>query len=494
MKKFIDKFKNHIKNSTDKNNIKSLFTSRAFRVGSYSTFATIAVIAIAFVINMIVGQLPSNIIQIDFTKNQLYTVSEQTKQIVSSLDTDVEIYFITQGGSEDSGITKLLERYESLSDKIKVIKKDPVVYPNFAKQYTSDTIYNNSIVVVSGNKSKYISNYDIYVTDYSNYYTDSTHTTNFNGENCLTSAIDYVSNDNLPKLYTLTGHGELTTNSTVESSIKNENIETESLNLLTVDSVPNDADCLFIYGPSSDISDAEKEKILTYLGSGGNLMLITDYSDVDTPNLSEIAQYYGVRTVDGLVIEGNANNCIRNYNHYLLPNINSHKITSPLKDSGYFVLMPIAQGIKQLENKRSTVNVTELLNTSNKSYSKSNVSNITSLEKEEGDISGPFALGVAITESVGDEETNIVWYTTSQLLDDKVNQMVSGGNFDLFLNSLGWMCERENTISIHAKSLDTEHLTVSSSSASYWSLILVGIIPIGFVTAGIYVLMRRKHR
>lgn len=469
--------------------MKKSFTSKSLRVGSYSIVATVIVIAIAVVINMMVASLPANLTKMDMTKNQFYTLSEQTKNLVSSLEDDVVIYLLAQGGSEDSTITQLLERYEGLNGKVRVETKDPVVFPNFAQQYTSEQISNNSLVVVSGGRSRYVSYNDIYVTSYTDY-----STTNFNGESCVTSAIDYVTSKELPKIYALTGHGELTLDSAAGNAVQKANVQMASLNLLTLEGVPDDGDGLFIYSPARDISEVEKEKILSYLQKGGNLLLITDYSETAMPNLSEVMAYYGVQQVNGLVIEGDSSHSIRGYSHYLLPDINSHTITEPLQAKGYYVLMPLAQGIKKLEDARSTLTITNLLTTSGKAFSKPDGYNVTTMEKEAGDIAGPFALGVAVTEKAGEGETHIAWYTTSQMLDETVNQLVSGGNFDLFINSINWMADREESISIQAKALDGGYLTVSSSASAFWSVILIGILPIGFMVVGIYVWIRRKAR
>ena len=43
----------------------------------------------------------------------------------------------------DSVLDNLLSKYASLSDHIQVIKKNPDVYPTFAKQYTDETVQNN---------------------------------------------------------------------------------------------------------------------------------------------------------------------------------------------------------------------------------------------------------------------------------------------------------------------------------------------------------------
>jgi len=478
----------------DKQKFRNGFRTRAFRAGGYSTVAAIAVVAIAFVVMLVVNQIPSSLTQLDISANQIYTLGEQSEQIAASLTDDVTIYIIAETGNEDTTLTALLDQYEGASDHISVETIDPVVSPNFLDQYTDDSVYENSLVVVCGDRSRYISYYDIYETDYSSYYTTGTTSTDFNGESEITSAIDYVTSDDLPIAYQLQGHGEQGLGSSEESAITGENIELEDLNLLTSDGVPDDCECLIIASPETDITSDEKDTILAYLEDGGCMLLVTDYTEDEMPNLAELMEYYGVTKEDGIVVEGDSNYSLRGYYHYLLPEINYHTITSPLQDGSYYILMPIAQGLVVSDDLRDTVDVTELLTTSDDAYSKLAGYDMTTYDKESGDIDGPFALGVAITDEVDNGETKIVWLTTSMMFDDDVDSMVSGANTDLLLNSLGWMCERENTISIHAKSLDSESLVVSSGDAARWSVILIGVLPLALILTGVVVVVRRKRK
>ncbi|HPE16377.1 MAG TPA: GldG family protein [Oscillospiraceae bacterium] len=469
--------------------------SRAFRAGSYSVAAAAVVIAIAVVINLIVGAIPASYTKLDITSQGLYSLSDQTEKLLAGLTQDeIDIYWIVQSGSEDSTLGGLLARYESTSDRVRVIKKDPVVYPSFASQYTTSKVYDNSLVVVCGDRSKYVGESDIFVTDYSSYYTTGTTSTQFDGENQITSAIDYVTSENLPVVYTLTGHGESDLPTDLESAVTGDNFLVESLSLLSQSTVPEDAGCLIIYAPQSDISEAEKDILLSYLEGGGRLLLVTDYAKTEKPNLAAVMAYYGTSLVDGIVIEGDADHCLRGYSYYLLPNLGSHEVTSSLQSGNYYVLMPIAQGIEVADPPRDSVSVTKILTSSSDAFSKIAGYDITTYEKEAGDIDGPFALGVAVSETVEDGETQIVWLTTSEMFTADNNQLVSGANYDLFLGALGWMCERENSISIHAKSLDATYLTVPSSAVSLWSLVMVALVPLAPLALGAVITVRRRHR
>ena len=92
-----------------------------------------------------------------------------------------------------------------------------------------------------------------------------------------------------------------------------------------------------------------------------------------------------------------------------------------------------------MDDVRDTVTINSILTTSDQAYSKTDLNSDT-LEKEDGDEAGPFDLGVSITETLDDDkETQIVYYSTSNLMESQVNQMVSGGNEKLIIESLKWM-------------------------------------------------------
>lgn len=475
------------------NNASSIH-SRRFRIGSYSILYTLVVIAIIVVINLAINRLPSNYTSLDMTSNNLFNLSEQTKQIVTGLDDEVTVYWIVQTGYEETKVQTLLNRYSDMSDNFKVISKDPIVYPNFAKQYTDEELYNNSLILVCGDRVKYVSFYEIFVYDYSTYSYDGSYTVNFDGENALTKALDYVTSDTLPKLYQLAGHGESEVSAGLKALIIKENIEIEDLTLLSAGKVPDDAGCLLIFSPSSDINDDEKEIILEYLKGGGDLLLVTSFDEKEYPNLDAVMEYYGAERVNGLIMEGDNTHYASGYNYYLLPDIESHDISDPLLSNNYIVFFPAAHGIKVLDQTRDTLTVESILNTTESAYVKTDLENISTIEKEDGDPEGPFSVCVAISEEVQEETTHVVWFSSAAFFEDSASQMVSGGNHDLAINAIGWICERENTISIHSKSLSSDLMTVPTAKVTQLSLLLVGAIPLIFIIAGVAVVVRRKRR
>ncbi|MPN40230.1 hypothetical protein SDC9_187766 [bioreactor metagenome] len=174
--------------------------------------------------------------------------------------------------------------------------------------------------------------------------------------------------------------------------------------------------------------------------------------------------------------------------------MNNHNVINPIMEAGYSILMPVAQGIQLSDSLRDTVKVNKLLTTSTKAFSKVAGYNMTTYDKEAGDIDGPFTVGLILTEPVGQEETEIFWLTSAQMLETTSNQMVSGANFVLYLNAVSWMCKQESKITIHAKNLEADYLTVPTSAASAWSFIVIGLIPLAFVGSGVAMVIQRRRK
>ena len=491
--KLKEKMKNKNHNKFDKKKLIGTISKKHIKNGSYTMVMSVIFIAVVIVINMIVSTIPSKYSEIDISSQKLYSIGDETKKMLKDLEKDVTIYQIAQSGSEDENIANLLKKYEDESKHIKVEQKDPVVNPKFVSQYTSDDLSANSLIVVCGDRNKVIDYNNMYETSI-DYQTYSSQTTGFDGEGQITSAIGYVTSENLPVLYTVEGHGEKDMDSSIKEDIEKANMDIKSLNLLTEGTVPDDADCLFIDSPSTDFSSDEKDAIIEYLENGGKAMIFSDYTTEDMPNFDAILENYGVQRTEGVVFEGDKQHYAMQMPYYLVPTINSTDASSETASAGYYVLAPYAQGIKQLDDVRDTVKIESILTTSDQAYSKTDL-NSNTIEKEDGDVEGPFDLGVSITESLDDDkETQIVYYSTSNLMDSQTNQMVSGGNEKLIMESLKWMTDTEESasVSIPSKSLEVSYLTITDYDAAFWKICTIALIPGLFLVIGFVVWIKRR--
>ena len=460
----------------------------AMRGGAYSAAVTAVVLAILIAVNVFVSAMPSGATEYDISASKLYSVTSNTKSVVNALTEDVTIYWIVQADEEDDVIGKLLDRYESLSDHITVEKRNPDVYPTFAEQYTDGTVYNNSLVVECGDRSRYIGYEDIYLTDASMY--SYSYSTSFDGEGAITSAIDYVTNPDQPVVYTLTGHGEEDLPATFADSLEKENITVEDLSLLNTAEIPEDAACLIVYAPQSDISEAERDTLASYVAGGGRLLVMAGPVEAaGLPNFYSLLEPYGVTAAEGIVVEEDQAHYVYPSPVALMPDLAESDVTAPLLEEGYYVIVPLAAGLTVGENTTSA-SVTSLLTTSEASFSKPAGYDMATYEKEDGDIDGPFALAVDIACDSGGE---LIWVSSSAYLDDMYNAYSSGANVNFTMNALSQLIGESETLSIRTKSLNYNYLTISDSVSGLLQVVMIGLIPLAFLGTGIILVVRRRR-
>jgi len=407
---------------------------------------------------------------------------------VNSLDRDVTIYWIVQADKEDSVLENLLSKYDSLSEHIKVEKKNPDAFPTFTEKYTKKEVKNNSLVVECGERNRYISIDDIYIGDVN--YTTYTTAYSFDGEGAITSAIDYVISDKLPKVCVLEGHGEAELPAFFTAQMEKDNMERESFSLLNQDSVSSDADCVLIYAPSTDISEKEKEMLSTYLADGGKLMVLAGPSKTGTlKNLYGLLNEYGISAAEGIVVEGSRDHYAFQMPYIMLPDILSNAITDPLIQEKYRVIVPLALGLKAESS--DSASVTAILKTSDQSFSKTAGYEITSYEKEEGDIDGPFVLAASVETKNGGK---MVWISSSGFLDEQINAYSSGANLNFTMNAIASLLGEREAVAIRSKSLNYNYLTINDTAASLIKTVMIGAIPLLFVALGISEVMDRGKK
>lgn len=458
---------------------------QALRGGTYSLAVTAVVLAILIAVNVFVSVLPASATKLDISASKLYSITSNTKAVVNNLTQDVTLYWVVQADKEDSVIENLLSKYDSLSDHIQVEKKNPDVYPTFAAQYTDETVPNNSVIVVSGDRSRYISYNDIYVQT-SDMYAYS-YTTSFDGEGAITSAIDYVVTETLPRMYVLEGHGETELPASFADAVEKENVQTQSLSLLTEDSVPEDAACVTIYAPQSDISQEEAEMLRSYTEKGGKLLVIAGpVKGAELTNLYSLLTDYGVEPVEGIVVESDREHYAFGYPYVLMPDMQSDNITQSLMDSRYHPIFPVSQGLQVTDSS----SVTTLLTTSDTAFSKTAGYSLTTYDKETGDTDGPFAVAVSIATDGGGQ---IVWFSASDFLSDMYNAYSSGANVNLAMNALSSLMGEREAMAIRSKSLNYNYLTISDSASSVLKVLLIGVFPLLYLAVGVIAVVEKRR-
>ncbi len=497
-------------------------SKNTFSLGVYSSSVIVGSVVVAVILNLIVAELPSRYTVFDLTENKLYSLTDDTKELVGNLDEDVAIYVLSNENQADSTLAKTLESYKGLSSHITVTYVDPAVNPKFYTKYTDGSVSSNSVIVEGEKRSRVVDYNDLYVTEF-DYTTYSQNVTGYDAEGQITSAISYVLSEDMPKIYMVTGHGEVELDSTFTDLIQKANIDTETMNLMDYDAVPEDAAAVFVNAPTEDFSSDDTEKILTYLNNGGDIYINTTYTGKDMPNFDKLLDYYGVQVSKGLIIETATNGYYQDP-FYLLPTIEYDTITSDIYSGNSYIFAPYCQGLTYTD--KEEVEVTPLLSSSEESYVREDIENSTSYDKQEGDVDGPFYIGLSCTVQVSgsdevtdevtdtdtatdveesdasgtdttvmaDSESTGVIFSSANLFTQEADVMVAGTNQKLFSGMLSAFEteDGDSSVVIPAKSYEVEYLTVSQSWISILSLITVILIPFSFLITGFVIWFRRR--
>lgn len=463
--------------------------------GLYRALMLLIVLTAAVLVNLIVRSLPVTWTSPDFSTAKLYTLTDTTKSFLDSLEQEVYLDYICEAGEEDDNVKRLLERYEAENSHIRLKQIDPAVYPGYVSAYSEQRVASNSVIVRTESKSRVVYAEELYSVGTSPV-TGRAVETAFNAESLLTGAIGYVTSDKALILYTLSANKEGALSEAFLDAVQKNSIEVKELNLIAEEQVPDDASALLINAPAVDYSDEETEKILDYLEKGGKAVLLFNYSLEPMPNLDRILTNYGLERTPGIILEGDSSRYV-SYPYCIIPSVNYTPVTANVY-SNVYLLMPMCQGLAVLPSVRSSITMQPLLTVSGASYSKVDVENMTTAEKEEGDIDGPFTVGMQVYEDVdqdGTNDTELVCYSTGYLLDPDYNASVSGSNARLFGDTVNALCSQgASSAVVSSRNLQVQYLMIDTLSANVWSVICVFVIPAAFILFGLGRWLRRRKR
>ncbi len=474
---------------------------RSLKYGSLSIVLIAAAVAVAIIVNLLVTAIQDRGIinmKFDLTSSGLYSIGDTTKEILQQLDKDVEIYGLFDIGEINSNVSlkqikEVLSQYEKYGH-VQVKYLDPDKEPGLINEIDPTglkDIEKGDFVVKCGSKVRKLLANEIYQTEY-DYQTGQATGASFIGEQGFTGAIKYVASDKTPVVYFTQGHeeGQVESNYTLlKTQLESNNYEVKSINLMTEENVPDDAEILIVASPKVDISVQEKDKLKDYLKNGGKAVFLFDSleSNPKFTQFEDLLAEYNVGLNYDKVKETDQQRYYPGDPSAVVLDVPSSNVIQ----REYQLLLAGSRSIKILKNQKDYITVTSLMKTSDKAVGEQ-------IDKSVGpDNQGPLDLGVAVEHNGGAKQAKLLVMGNGLFISDAARQQYGqyfdyGNNF--FTMSLSWMMDKTDEVVIEAKSLNTESLNMTSAAqANTVALLTVIVFPLLILGFGTFVWIRRRH-
>ncbi len=472
---------------------------RKMTSAGYTMVMTALVLVFVIVVNLLVGSLSSEVRTIDLTNGDIFTLTDVTKDYLNKLEKDVNIYLILEDiTNSNDDLNRLLEVYDDASEHITVSKINPAQNPTFMenREYVSE----GSIIVECGDRFRGVELSTMYVssedsaTGNTSYYYDM--------EGQITSAIDYVVSEDIPKAYMLKSTSRDSFSSSLLTDIAKQNIDMASIEISEDTPIPEDADIVILDLPVEDITDEEYDQITKFMDNGGSLLMFEYYNipeDTYLTNIEKLLDRYNISVEYGAAIESNTSYMYNSQAYFGKPLLVEHEITKDLIDNETNLVVAMGDAIN-IGEEREGLTVEPLLTSTSKAYYKDasfkKGSASTSMSQLATDPVGTFNYAVAVTDDISEDVQSKFVYISSYAFAkaEQFEELVGTGNAQFVVKCLQWLADQEETISIPMKSRTYSNLVYTIDAKNRILYVIVIIIPAGVLAYGVYVWFRRRKR
>lgn len=463
---------------------------KKWKYGIPASALTAGVVAIILLLNVfvtvLVGKFP---LKFDLTSQKLYEITDTTYEYLKTYHTPTTIYLLSGGAGTgtnapaDTYIVNVLEKYDKASSSIQLEIVDMKSNPTFGQKYLSgnEQFSSNTVIVDGGNKFRVYKQAELYDT--------SSNILGLNVEQKITSALKYVSSENVRKAYFVQGHNEVEM-AAGQQRLHDDNYETAEINLLNED-IPQEAALLVVFNPSIDFTLAEIAKLDAYLANGGKAQFFFYMSVSGLTNLYDYLKQWGIQVNDDAVMETDRQNMIASGGvPMLIPSYAENDITASFVQSKRMTAyLPFAKSLTMLFDSYDALTVTQILKTAQSSYT---TTDIESMEKTADSRTGDMTIA-ALSQNARTNGSVFV-SGTPLLLEQDEEYLTSFGmaNSDLYASITGFAIGDDSGHIVPAKSFAGDALAMTAVDVLV-TLIIIVLLPIAALTVGIIIWFRRRH-
>jgi ABC-type uncharacterized transport system involved in gliding motility auxiliary subunit len=465
---------------------------RQLKYGTNTFVLVVVVLGILGTANYLVSRHTK---RFDLTKDQRYSLSDQTRKVMAGLKDDVKITYFQRQRDMARGEDRLKE-YTALSPRLKVEFVDPVQSPAKAQAYDVRGPW-PILVVEKADKRERVSN---------------------DGEQDITNALIKVTREGKKTVCLLEGEGERSGEdsgergfSGVKSSLTKSLYDVKNVLLMREKTVPADCTVLIVGGPEKDLLPETTGAIRDFVKKGGKAVVMVEAELKERyPNLVALLKDWNIEAGNDVVVDVSGMGQLLGLSELapLAMDYPWHPIT---KDFRLSTVFGAARSVQAGKGTVEGVSAQDLVKTSPQSWAESDVSLKGPIKFEEGkDRMGPISLAAVATvkgpapaptptpspaPSPAPEEPKTPEGRVVAVGDaDFASNSLLGvqGNQDFFLNAVAWLAEDADLISIRPKEPENQALFLSRQVQQNVAWLALVILPGFFVVLGVVTWWRRR--
>jgi ABC-type uncharacterized transport system involved in gliding motility auxiliary subunit len=473
--------------------------NRQTKYTAYAGIYLILILAILVAANFLANRYNKSY---DTTANKRYSLSDQTIKIVKDLKQDVKLTYFDKA-TQFPQAKDLLDRYSTLSPKIKIEYIDPYKKPTIAKAYGVKT--EGSLYLDAGAKREEAKSVS---------------------EEEITGALIRAIKGGERNVCFVQGFGEKSLDETrgsgysqLKESLEKANYKTRSISFggpepteakasekkaidVTASApatqgkvdIPGDCTIVAVAGPRFDYPQAAVDALKAKVESGGRVLFLLDpplqigrETIAENAALNSVLAGWGVTMNKDLIIDMSGIGQIFGLSEVvsLVTSYGSQAIVREMKDVA--VGMPLSRSMEVKSADKT--NVETLFSSSRASFATAQLS-AAEIRPSPNDRKGPLPLAAAGTYSGASGQGRFVVAGSSGFAANNILRF--NGNRDLILNMMNWLSADEDLISIRPKDPEDRRLTLSRSQMVMVRSVSQFAIPLIVIAVGVLVWWKRR--
>jgi ABC-type uncharacterized transport system involved in gliding motility auxiliary subunit len=502
-------------------------TKRKVQYGVNSLVITVVVLALVVIVYLVIYNHNA---RVDLTKTQRFSLSGQTVTILQRMEGPVKVYAFFSKQQSSAGISELLTEYKHFKKDLDFQVIDPDVNPGKVKEFGVEEY--GQVVVEFGGKTEKIKS---------------------TSEEGLTNALIKLSKTDQKSVYFVTGHGERSIEDygnegfdKIKSAIETENYKVSNVLLLREKKVPEDCAVLVSAGPKTDYSDYEISLIDDYVKGGGRVFFMVDpvFEGAELKKIEAFLDRYGIVLGNDVIVDPLSRVLSGDY---FMPVINSYTYNPITKDFRIATFMRLVRSVNTKDQQPENVFARTMANTGDSSWAETSIKDLRAgkaVKFDQGvDKQGPVPIMAYATLSLeepepvsqeapkaagqeggkkagrrarkeaaksGAEAGGAVQKETPAASEPVVKKsdgviMAVGdsdfvansmyqtqGNKDLFLNSVNYLADRGDLITIRPKQQESVYLTLTALQGRITLFVSLILVPLVVIAIGLYINIHRR--